>query len=643
MCGIAGYLSRITRADDQTAAAMARAIAHRGPDSSGTWCDAEAGVALGHRRLSILDLSEAGHQPMVSVDGRLVVTFNGEIYNHHELRAELEASGWTSPWRGHSDTETLVAALQRWGLAGALGRLNGMFAFALWDRERRVLQLARDRIGEKPLYYGSSRGSFLFGSELKALTAHPDWAGEIDADALTLYMRHGYIPEPHSIYRGIGKLPPAHFVEIDPDDPGAAQPVAYWSPREIVGAPRREASRDELLGELKRRLSRAVGLRMEADVPLGAFLSGGIDSTTVVALMQAQSARPVRTFTIGFDVPGFNEADEARRVAAHLGTDHSELYVTPQDALEVVPKLPAIWDEPFSDSSQIPTLLLSTMTREHVTVALSGDGGDELFCGYSRFQRGHALERALRHLPRPFVRTAAAVLRAVPAHAVDGVVRSLPGRLGQSALGDRMHKLGDLLEHARSRNGYRALLSQCQDPAALVLGGREPATILGRDGGWPAMADFRECMMYLDTVTYLPGDILTKVDRASMAVSLEARVPFLDHELMEFVWTLPFDMKLRGGETKWALRRLLERHVPRALTERPKKGFSVPIEHWLSGPLRDWAESLLDERRLREEGHLDPAAIRRLWDEHSSGRRRWHHQLWSVLMFQDWLEHARTG
>ena len=638
MCGIVGFWGGTPV--PLIAERMASRIEARGPDDAGVWTDSSAGLALAHRRLAILDLTPAGHQPMVSPCGRYVLVYNGEIYNHRDLRRELEREGGAFDWRGHSDTETLLAALRHWGVEGALRRLNGMFAFALWDARERTLYLARDRMGEKPLYYGRSGDAFLFGSELKALVVHPEWQGEVDRNVLASYLRHNYVPAPWSIYRGIFKLPPAHFVTVREGGNQVGEPQCYWDLGQVAdrGVAAADGDPQALADELDTLLRDAVHRRMEADVPLGAFLSGGYDSTTVVALMQAQSERPIKTFSIGFHEKEYNEARHAKVVAEHLGTDHTELYVTPEEAMAVIPQLPNIYDEPFSDSSQIPTFLVSQLARQHVTVALSGDGGDELFCGYNRYVLGYQVWSKLRLLPRPLRGMLAGLLNRAPGHVLDALQRKLPQRFRVSNLADRLPKLAEVLAHRDGQSFYRSLVSHAKQPEDLVLGANEPDTILNRPDRLPNLPGLREQMMYLDMLTYLPDDILTKVDRASMAVSLEARVPLLDHRVVEFAWRVPTEYKYRNGQGKWLLRQVLYRYVPRELMERPKMGFGVPIEHWLRGPLREWAEALLDECRLREEGYFDPAPIRRMWEEHISGKRRWHYYLWDVLMFQAWRE-----
>ncbi|MDA8560417.1 asparagine synthase (glutamine-hydrolyzing) [Nitrospinae bacterium] len=643
MCGIVGYWNK-NGAEASVVERMAMQIRHRGPDDAGVWLNKEGSLALAHRRLSIIDISPAGHQPMVSPCGRFILVYNGEIYNHQDLRADLKDEGGHFDWRGHSDTETLLAGLRHWGVEGTLKRLNGMFAFALWDNTERNLFLARDRMGEKPLYYGCSGGAFLFGSELKSLSVHPHWRGDIDRNALTLYMRHNYVPTPWSIYQGISKLPPAHFVVVREFGQVVSEPQCYWDLGQIAeeGSVNAKGVPEELIDELDELLRDAISKRMMADVPLGAFLSGGFDSSTVVALMQSQSTRPIKTFTIGFQEKGYNEAKHAKAVAMHLGTDHTELYVTPEEAMAVIPRLPAIWDEPFSDSSQIPTLLVSELARRDVIVSLSGDGGDELFCGYSRYTQGYQIWEKLRLLPRPLRQALGSLLQVFPGATLESLMRVLPKRYQVPHLADRLPKLADVVKEDSGELYYRRLVSHWKDPAAVVLGGVEPLTIFDKPEQLPKLSGLRERMMYMDSRTYLPDDILVKVDRASMAVSLEARVPLLDHRLVEFSWRVPMALKCRDGMGKWLLREVLYRYVPRELMERPKMGFGVPIDTWIRGPLREWADELLNEKKLREEGFFDPAPIRKMWQEHVTGQRRWHYYLWDVLMFQVWLANSKN-
>ncbi|WP_067563873.1 asparagine synthase (glutamine-hydrolyzing) [Halofilum ochraceum] len=643
MCGIAGFWSSNSAPDAAVVERMARRIQTRGPDDAGTWTDGSAGLAMSHRRLSILDFSPAGRQPMKSPCGRYVLVFNGEIYNHEDLRAQLEREGGYFAWRGHSDTETLLAALRHWGPPDALPRLNGMFALALWDTVERTLFLARDRMGEKPLYYGRSGDTFLFGSELKALAAHPEWRGAVDREALSLYLRHNRVPAPWSIYQGIAKLPPAHYLVVREDGRAVGEPECYWDLAWIAeqGTARAGGEPADLIEELDRLLRDSVGRQMVADVPLGALLSGGYDSTVVAACMQAQSERPVNTFSIGFHEQEYNEANQAKAVAHYLGTNHTELYVTPEEAMAVIPRLPTLYDEPFADSSQIPTFLVSQLARRHVTVALSGDGGDELFHGYERYVKAAQLWGQVSRVPAPLRRAASFALTHAPGRAMEKVMSLLPRALRINHFADRLPKLAEVLGHASGEVLYRELVSHFSNPSQLVIGGHEPETILGNPGRLPDLPGLRERMLYLDMMTYLPDDILTKVDRASMGVGLEVRVPLLDHRIVEFAWRVPTHLKYRQGQGKWLLRQVLDRYVPRELVDRPKMGFGVPIEHWLRGPLRDWAEDLLDERRLRDEGYFDPGPIRTMWEEHVSGKRRWHYYLWDVLMFQAWL--AETG
>lgn len=645
MCGLAGYLQPNGGPRDMlgTAIGMAEQITHRGPDDSGTWVDDAAGIALAHRRLSILDLSPAGHQPMLSASGRYVIAFNGEIYNHLDLREELANHNW----RGHSDTETLLAAFETWGVEPTLKKSVGMFAIALWDRETRTLTLARDRLGEKPLYYGWQNGVLLFGSELKALRAHPAFAGEIDRDALTLFLRHNAIPAPYSIYRNIHKLPPGTYWQagLDALATGGGQLVPYWSARRA--AERGQAnpfsgSDDEARAALESVLGQSIGGQMLADVPLGAFLSGGVDSSAVVALMQARSARPVKTFTIGFDEEGYNEAEHAHAVARHLGTEHTEHYVKPEEAQAVIPLLPTLYDEPFADSSQIPTYLVSRLARSHVTVSLSGDGGDELFGGYNRYFWAQNIWRRLGWMPTPVRAALAGVLTTLPPTTWNSAFRKfdrlLPARLRYANPGDKLHKLADILAVRNPEEIYWGLVSHWKNPAEIVKGATEPATVLTDSSQWADVPDLTHRMMYLDTVTYLPDDILTKVDRAAMGVSLETRVPLLDHRVLEFAWTLPLGMKLRDGQSKWLLRQVLYRHVPKELIERPKMGFGIPLDVWLRGPLKGWAEDLLAPSRLDAEGYFQSGPIQQKWREHLSGQRNWSYYLWDVLMFEAWRQ-----
>lgn len=649
MCGITGFWDALPRSNTEEMQAIAQrmsnALIHRGPDDAGTWIDTHLGIALGHRRLSIVDLSPEGHQPMLSTDGRYIIVFNGEIYNFLELRRELESLG--NRVRGRSDTAVMLASFSQWGLVEAIKRFNGMFAFALWDRQERVLHLGRDRLGEKPLYYGWIGNTFLFGSELKALKAHPNFAAEINRDALTLFLRFNCVPAPYSIYQNIYKLPPGTFLTWN-GTTARPTPTPYWSAKEVaqlgVAKPLIEPEA-EIVAQLEALLRDAVGLRMVADVPLGAFLSGGIDSSTVVALMQAQSSQPVKTFTIGFCEDAYNEAQYSKAVAQHLGTDHTEFYVTPKQALAVIPKLPTLYDEPFSDASQIPTFLVSQLARADVTVTLSGDGGDELFAGYNRHFWGRSIWQKIGWIPKT-VRTPAA-------HALTSLSPQtwnrgftylnalLPAKFKQRTPGYNLHKLAEILAVPDPEAMYTGLVSHWKDPEALVIGACEPQTILSDRQSWAKLPDFTQRMLYLDTVTYLPDDILVKVDRASMGVSLEARVPLLDHRVVEFAWRVPLSMKIRNGQGKWLLRQVLYKYVPSHLVDRPKTGFGIPIDHWLRGSLRDWAEALLDETRLREEGFFNPQPIRQKWAEHLAGERDWQYYLWDVLMFQAWLEKNR--
>jgi asparagine synthase (glutamine-hydrolysing) len=646
MCGIAGALT-LARSVDARAEieAMTAALYHRGPDAGAVFVDESAGVALGHRRLAVVELSERGAQPMHSADGRFVFVFNGEIYNHHSLRRELEATRVVD-WRGTSDTETLVECFAAWGVASTLHKAVGMFAFALWDRAERKLTLARDRFGEKPLYYGfvgcGAATIFLFGSELKALRAHRAFDQSVNRNALALYLRYSYVPTPHTIYRDTYKLEPGSILHMRPADVAARRRLItrYWRYEEVVAAGLAEPFVDECvaINALEASLSKAVGLQLMADVPVGAFLSGGIDSSTIVALMQAQSSRPVKTFTVGFDEAGFDEAPHAREVARHLRTDHCEIRVTANEARSVVPKLPTIYDEPFGDSSQIPTSIICAVARREVTVALSGDAGDEMLGGYNRYAIGPQLWRRIKVTPQSLREATGKAAAHLPEWAWSALAWA-PG-IGKSVapFKDKAYKLGPALRGMQDCDDlYRALVTEWTPGAAPALSATHAATRLDDLGFAADVGEPARRMMLFDGLTYLPDDILVKVDRAAMAVSLETRVPLLDHRVAEAAWRLPPSMIIRGGRGKWALRQVLYRHVPQELVERPKAGFAIPVGQWLRGPLRDWAEELLSERRLREEGYLDAAVVRSLWAQHRSGRRDWQARLWNILMFQAWL------
>ncbi len=648
MCGITGLFDpgRATAAEefDRIVADMTATLVHRGPDAGGQWTDAEHGVALGHRRLAVVELGDQGAQPMVSGDGRWVTVYNGELYNHPGLRRRLSDAGVA--FRGGSDTEVLLEAVAHWGLTDALEAIEGMFAVALWDRQDRTLHLVRDRFGEKPLYYGWAGRHLAFGSELKALRRVPGFVAEVDGDAVALYLRHNCIPAPHTIYRGVAKLQPGQRVAFGVgSQPGALpEPHAYWSARDAIEFARQrplDVPAGEMADRLEEALGASVGARMVADVPVGAFLSGGIDSSVVVALMQRHSSHRVRTFTIGYADRAFDESGDAAAVAAHLGTDHTPLRVGDDAALDLVPRIPEIWDEPFGDVSAVPMHLVSRLARTDVTVALSGDGGDELFAGYNRHAWLQRLWARAAPLPDPVRRMAGSALLALPPALVDGVARAsevLPGRMQVRNPTSKVAKVGKVLSASGPEDAYLALVSLWDDAESMVTGAGANASLASRPSEWPDLDGITEQMLWLDLVGYLPDDILTKLDRAAMATSLETRVPFLDRSVFDLAWRLPLSAKLHEGTTKWILRQVLYRHVPPELVERPKMGFGFPIGTLLRGPLRPWAEELLDEGRLRRQGLLDPVPIRRAWDLHVRGRRDLDYELWTVLALLAWME-----
>jgi asparagine synthase (glutamine-hydrolysing) len=663
MCGIAGIFGHTTTPSlPGMAEAMVASLVHRGPDDNGVWVDEDANIALGHRRLSILDLSLEGHQPMLSADGRYVMVFNGEIYNHSELRVDLEKESESlesKAWRGHSDTETLLACFSHWGIEKTLERSIGMFAIALWDKLDRKLYLARDRFGEKPLYYGWVGNAFAFGSELKALRKCEGFSNPVDRNVLALYMRYCYVPAPYSIYQNIFKLEPGCLLTISigaTKQPLSSVPKAptlnkgftlerWWSLDSLIssGVQHQITDEREAIDMLESRLAEAIRLQSIADVPLGAFLSGGIDSSSIVALMQKHSSRPVKTFTIGFEEEGFNEATYAKAVAKHLGTEHIELYIASSDGLKIIPNLPQLYDEPFADSSQIPTHMVCRQARSEMKVALSGDAGDELFGGYNRYFWAKRIWNKLSWLPQPLrSKLAETILLIAPGNwdTVAGLVNNfLPARKRISLLGDKAHKLASRLRNVRDLDDlYLSLVSEWTDPASVVIGAQEPSTLLDDRSMKAGRSDHEHRMMYWDSLTYLPDDILCKVDRAAMGVGLETRVPFLDHRVAELAWQLPLNMKIRNGQGKWVLRQVLDKYVPKALIDRPKAGFGVPVGQWIRGPLNEWAEELLDEDRLRQEGYFNPAPISKKWAEHKAGTHNWTPSLWAALMFQAWLE-----
>ena len=651
MCGIAGFFVPFNGRplDIQSAAIrMVRQLAHRGPDGEGIWCDSQSGLSLAHRRLSILDLSAAGHQPMLSHCGRYVITFNGEIYNHQSIRQELrDTNAAIGGFNSNSDTETMLAAISCWGLEKTLAKSVGMYAFALWDREERVLHLVRDRIGEKPLYYGLHKGALLFASELKAIMAYPGFHGEVDRNVLAEYFRYSSIQAPFSIFKGIFKLPPGSTLRITQDSilkGSLGTPKTYWSFLDAIVSGKEnpfEGSISEVGDELERLLKQSVSGQMLADVPVGAFLSGGVDSSTVVALMQSQTSRRVKTFTIGFHQSDYDEAHYARAVATHLGTDHTALYLTPDQALAVIPNLPKLYDEPFADVSQIPTFLVSELAKSHVGVCLSGDGGDELFGGYNRHLIGARLWRSLILLPKPARKIISAMLTTASPLILESILNNfsfaLPKSLRISSQAFRLKKIAELLTASSPEELYFQLISHWSVPERLVIGANSSTRLPSELLSTAQMTEIENQMMLMDSSTYLPDDVLVKIDRAAMGVSLETRTPILDHRIVEFAWRLPLHMKIRKHEGKLPLRQVLDRYVPRSLTERPKAGFGVPIDLWLRGPLKDWAEDLLDPVQLKNSGYLDTELIWDIWKKHLSGKQDYSTQLWSVLMFQEWI------
>tara|TARA_B100001057_G_scaffold490678_1_gene579430 strand:- start:3376 stop:5295 length:1920 start_codon:yes stop_codon:yes gene_type:complete len=637
MCGITGYLGEVKHPID-CLTKMADAISHRGPDNMGVWSDHNPSIGFAHSRLSILDLSSAGNQPMHSSSGNYVIIFNGEIYNHKSLRSELDLINQRN-WLGHSDTETLLAAIEEWGLKKTLVKAKGMFAIALWDKSSNKLSLACDRIGEKPLYYGWVNNQFVFSSELKSIKVFPGFNNSIDRNSLALFLRFNSIPAPYSIYKDIFKLEPGQIVEINSQS-SKLEKYKFWSLEEVYknGAENKfRGSSVQAINQLENILSEAVSSQMQSDVPLGAFLSGGIDSSTIVALMQSYSNSQVNTFTIGFNSKEFDESKHAQMVANHLGTNHFNKFVTEKDALDVIPNLPDIYDEPFADSSQIPTYLVSKFAKEKVTVALSGDAGDELFGGYNRYIFSQKMFKNISKTPNSIKKLMSKIMFSLSEENWNFILGRLM-RNRYSNIGHKIHKTANIVSSKSIRDLHFKLISQIQNPSDWLKDSNEYESVFNDNEDRFKELDSVEIMMAYDLISYLPTDILTKVDRAAMSVSLETRVPFLDPDVIQFSASIPMEFKIRNGVTKWLLREVLYKHVPKDLIERPKMGFAVPLAEWLRGPLKDWAESLLDEKRLHQEGFFNVEFVRDKWSEHISGRRNWSHQLWNVLMFQAWLE-----
>ena len=655
MCGITGIFGNLRKEEfDSSIHEMSATLNHRGPDDAGTWINEENGVAFGHQRLSIIDLSSAGHQPMVSPCGRFTTVFNGEIYNHLQLRDKLNTSANKQSWKGHSDTETLVTAFSQWGIEKTLQQLVGMFAIAVWDFKEKRLFLIRDRFGEKPLYYGWSNGVFLFGSELKALQKYKRFSNQIDRGALSLYMKYMYVPTPYSIFRDIYKLEPGCILQIDKGTKPPTLPlfapfrdqginIAQWysiSNMAQAGQKNLITDQNDAVDLIEKTLLESVRSQLISDVPLGAFLSGGIDSSVITALMQKVCKDPVKTFTIGFEESSFNEAIYAKEVSRHLGTEHHELYVTSSDAFKVIPHLPTLYDEPFADSSQIPTYLVSKLARESVTVSLSGDAGDELFGGYNRYLWGSRVWNKVRWMPLIVRQTLGVAINKISVNTWDSIGNSLPNSSRVSLMGDKAHRMAHRLKNVKSLDDvYHSIVTEGYKEDGLVVNDKAALiTKLDNNDIVSGIVDFEHRMMLLDSLTYLPDDILTKVDRAAMGVSLETRIPFLDYRVAELAWRLPLDTKINNGETKWPIRQVLYKYVPKELIERPKAGFAIPVGQWIRGPLREWAADLLNEERIRREGYFNPELVQQLWQQHLSGKYDWTPRLWAILMFQAWLD-----